>query len=80
MHIPYSFTQQVNYLGIKHFQVEVKEISQVHVTLDFTEGFNIQVENSNDMRASASIKPMSSDTVAVVRAYEDKWANPCKIM
>ena len=47
--------------------------------LDFSEGFHIQVENSNDMTCSATIKPMSQDTVAVVRAYEDSWANPCKV-
>lgn len=57
----------------------MKEVSIVDVTLDFSQGFNIQVENSSDMRASASIKPMSADTVAVVRAFENAWANPCKI-
>ncbi len=60
-------------------QVEVKEVSIVEIVLDFSEGFNIQLENSNDLRAVAVIKPMSSDTVAVVRAYDETWANPCKI-
>jgi hypothetical protein len=57
----------------------VKEVSIVEVTLDFSEGFNIQLENSADLKATAIIKPMSSDTVAVVRAYDETWANPCKI-
>ncbi len=50
------------------------------MTLDFTEGFNIQVENSSELRTTATINPMSTDTVAVVRAHEDSWANPCKVM
>lgn len=49
------------------------------VTLDFTDGFNIQVENSTDMIASATLRPMSSETIAVVRAYDESWANPAKI-
>ena len=57
----------------------MKEISLVDVTLDFSQGFNISVENSSDMKASATIKPMSSETVAVVRASEEAWANPVKI-
>ena len=51
----------------------------VEVTLDFTEGFNIQVENNQEMKALAVIQPMQSDTVAVVRAYDETWANPCKV-
>jgi len=57
----------------------VKEISIVEITLDFSEGFNIQMENSADLKATAVIKPMQSDTVAVVRAFDETWANPCKI-
>jgi len=59
--------------------VEVKEISIVEITLDFTEGFNIQMENSNDLLATATIQPMQSDTVAVLRAFDETWANPCKV-
>jgi hypothetical protein len=51
----------------------------VEVTLDFSEGFNIALENSQDLKATALIKPMQSDTVAVVRAFDETWANPCKI-
>lgn len=61
------------------YSIDVKEISIVDVTLDFSEGFNIQVENSTDLRASSTIQPLSTDTVAVVRAYDETWANPCKI-
>ena len=57
----------------------MKEVSIVDVTLDFSEGFNIQVENTSEMKAFATINPMSQDTVAVVRAYDETWANPCKI-
>eukprot|EP00347_Sterkiella_histriomuscorum_P008050 403346565 len=62
------------------YSVEVKEVSIVDVTLDFSEGFHIQVENSNDLKASATIKPMTQETVAVVRAYEDNWGNSCKVL
>ncbi len=37
------------------------------------------MENSADLKATAVIKPMQSDTVAVVRAFDETWANPCKI-
>ncbi|CDW86928.1 calpain family cysteine protease containing protein [Stylonychia lemnae] len=60
--------------------IENKEISLVDVTLDFTEGFHIQVENSNDMKVTATIGPQTTDTIAVVRAYEDNWGNPCKVV
>jgi hypothetical protein len=59
--------------------VEVREVSTVDITLDFSEGFNIQIENAPDLKITSSIKPMSSDTVAVLRAYDETWANPCKI-
>ena len=49
------------------------------MTLDFSEGFNIQVENSQDMRATSIIGAMASDTVAVVKAYDETWATPCKV-
>jgi len=51
----------------------------VEITLDFSDGFNIQVENSTDLRANAVIPALSSDTVAVVRAYDETWANPCRV-
>ena len=57
----------------------MKEVSIVEITLDFSEGFNIQIENSSDLKATAIVKPMSSDTVAVVRAFDETWATPCKI-
>ena len=55
----------------KHFQVDVKEISLVDITLDFTGGVNIKIENNNDsLVANAQIKPMSSATICVIRAYD----------
>lgn len=57
----------------------MKEISVVEVTLDFSEGFNIQVENNQEMKAISLIQPMQSDMVAVVRAFDETWANPCKV-
>ena len=60
------------------YTVENKEVSTVTVTLDFTDGFNIKLENSPDLKVTSVIGPMSSDTVAVLRAYEESWANPCK--
>ncbi len=60
-------------------QVDVKEVSIVDITLDFSEGFNIQLDNTSEMKAEATINPMSSDTVAVVRAYDETWSNPCKV-
>lgn len=31
------------------------------------------------MRVTATINPMSTDTIAVVRGYDETWANPCKV-
>mmetsp|Transcript_3423 Transcript_3423/g.2406 ORF Transcript_3423/g.2406 Transcript_3423/m.2406 type:complete len:167 (-) Transcript_3423:715-1215(-) len=61
------------------YTAEVREVSIVEVTLDFSEGFNIQMENSNDLVATATIQPMQSDTVAILRAFDETWANPCKV-
>jgi hypothetical protein len=57
----------------------VKEVSIVDIILDFSDGFNIQIENSPNLMAQATIKPMSSETVAIVRAFDEQWASPCKI-
>lgn len=51
----------------------------VDITLDFSDGFNIQVENAQEMKIAATIAPLQSDTVAVVRGYDETWANPCKV-
>eukprot|EP00347_Sterkiella_histriomuscorum_P012410 403368686 len=61
------------------YSIDVKEISIIDVTLDFSEGFNIQVENAQDMKIQATVQPMQSDTVAVVRGYDETWANPCRV-
>ena len=50
------------------------------MTLDFTDAFHIQVENSNDMKIQAVVGPMTTDTIAVIRAYEESWSNQCRAM
>ena len=57
----------------------MKEVSLVDVTLDFTGGKNIKIENNDGLVATAQIKPMSSSVIAVVRAYDVTWSTPCKI-
>ena len=57
----------------------MKEFSVVDITLDFSDGFNLQVENAQEMKVTATIAPLQSDTVAVVRGYDETWANPCKV-
>jgi len=57
----------------------VKEISLVDITLDFTGGLNIKIENNDSLVATAQIKPMASQVVAVVRAYDITWSTPCRI-
>jgi hypothetical protein len=59
--------------------VDVKEVSLVDITLDFTGGKNIKIENNEGLAATAQVKPMSSQTIAVVRAYDVTWTTPCKI-
>jgi hypothetical protein len=49
------------------------------ITLDFTGGQNIQIENQEGLVAKATIKPMSSSVVAVIRAYDTTWSTPLKI-
>ena len=61
------------------YSCEVKEVSEVEIDLDFSEGFNVRIENSNDLHAHSVIQPMGSDTICVLRAFDETWANPCKI-
>ncbi len=49
------------------------------ITLDFTGGENIKIENQEDLVAKATVKPMSSLVIAVIRAYDVTWSTPCKI-
>ena len=51
----------------------------VDITLDFTGGKNIKLENHDDLVATAQIKPMSTQVIAVIRAYDVTWSTPCKI-
>ncbi len=51
----------------------------VNITLDFTGGQNIKLEDSDELVASTVIKPMTSQIVAVIRAYDVTWTTPCKI-
>ncbi len=51
----------------------------VEITLDFSGGLNIKLENTEGLVASATVKPMSSHIIAVIRAYDVNWSVPCKI-
>ena len=51
----------------------------VDITLDFTGGLNIKLENNDSLVATTQIKPMSSQVIAVIRAYDVTWSTPCKI-
>ena len=59
----------------------MKEVAIVDVSLDFSEGFNIQIEGHapGELVASSTILSNASDTVCIVRAYDTNWANPCKV-
>lgn len=49
------------------------------ITLDFTGGENIKLENNEGFVARSIVKPMSSQIIAVIRAYDVTWSTPCKI-
>jgi hypothetical protein len=54
----------------------------VEATLDFTEAVNVKLEGT--MRdepniAFARIKPLRSQTVAVLRAYDVEWTTTCRL-
>jgi len=57
----------------------VKEVSLVDITLDFSGSENIKIENQPELEAQALIKPMTSQIVAVVRAYDVNWNTQCRI-
>mmetsp|Transcript_7254 Transcript_7254/g.5247 ORF Transcript_7254/g.5247 Transcript_7254/m.5247 type:complete len:157 (+) Transcript_7254:15-485(+) len=63
------------------YEVEVREINQVTVELDFSSAENIKVMNvdEGEMVSSATINPMTSGLVATVRAYNVTWNTSCKI-
>jgi len=56
----------------------VKEVSLVDVTLDFTGSENLRINNEEELVIKAVIEPMTSKIVALVRAYDLTWSNPCK--
>ena len=51
----------------------------MEISLDFTGAENIKLENTQGLVASSTIKPMTSQIVAVIRAYDVNWSVPCKI-
>lgn len=59
--------------------MEVKEVSLVAITLDFTGSENIKLENQAELLASAQVKPMATQVIAVVRAYDINWNTQVKI-
>jgi len=56
----------------------VKEVSLVDVTLDFTGSENLRINNEEELVIKAVLEPMTSKIVALVRAYDLTWSNPCK--
>ena len=56
----------------------MKEVSLVDVTLDFTGSENLRINNEEELVIKAVIEPMTSKIVALVRAYDLTWSNPCK--
>mmetsp|Transcript_5095 Transcript_5095/g.3745 ORF Transcript_5095/g.3745 Transcript_5095/m.3745 type:complete len:143 (-) Transcript_5095:528-956(-) len=61
------------------YTLENKEVSLIDITLDFTGGVNIKLENQEEFVAKGTVKPMSSAVIAVIRAYDVEWTTPCKI-
>jgi hypothetical protein len=58
----------------------VKEVSLVDVTLDFTGSENLRINNDEELVIKAVVEPMSSKIIALVRAYDLTWSNPCKAL
>lgn len=57
----------------------MKEVTLVDITLDFNGSENIKIENQPELSASATIKPMSTQVIAVVRAYDVNWNTQVRI-
>jgi len=53
-------------------------VSLVDVTLDFTGSENLRINNEEELVIKAVVEPMTSKIVALVRAYDFTWSNPCK--
>lgn len=58
----------------------MKEVSLVDVALDFTGSENLRINNEEELVIKAVIEPMTSKIVALVRAYDLTWSNPCKAL
>ena len=48
------------------------------VTLDFTGSENLRINNEEELIVKTVVEPMTSKIVALVRAYDLTWKNPCK--
>ena len=70
----------------------MKEFSYVDISLDFSaESENIALDGSQEengaaevaspkrLKAQAVVKPMTSQIVAVVRAYDKEWSTACRV-
>lgn len=51
----------------------------MEITLDFTGSENVKIENQSDLVATGVVKPMTSQIIAVLRAYDLQWNTQCKI-
>ncbi len=62
------------------YSVSNKEVSDVHLTLDFSElSSNIEIETYPDLVVTAVIPPMSSQVVCIIRAYDTEWSTQCAV-
>jgi hypothetical protein len=53
------------------FRVEVKTLQVLEFTADFTDSENLMLENHNDLVATTTIQPFTSETVAVLRLFKN---------
>ena len=54
-------------------QVEVRDLVELEVSLDFTQALNVELEGSSSLIAKALVCPFKSEVVAVLRAYDEDW-------
>eukprot|EP01022_Parablepharisma_sp_SALTPOND_P033003 TRINITY_DN88024_c0_g1_i1.p1 TRINITY_DN88024_c0_g1~~TRINITY_DN88024_c0_g1_i1.p1 ORF type:complete len:501 (+),score=41.00 TRINITY_DN88024_c0_g1_i1:1948-3450(+) len=53
------------------FKVEVKTLQVLEFTADFTDSENLMLENHNDLVATTTVQPFSSEVVAVLRLFKN---------
>jgi len=53
------------------FKVEVKTLQVLEFTADFTDSENLMLENHNDLIATTTVQPFTSEIVAVLRLFKN---------